>query len=114
MMKALNLSLRLNSGEREMLKRAAAAAQENQSEFIKNSIQLRIQNRQLAVKPKGMAELMDTFFIEPYHPLKVSKADAAEIEELSRKSAAGELEFDNGPKVKVLIPSRRRKSTALI
>jgi uncharacterized protein (DUF1778 family) len=107
MMKPLNMSIRFGGSERELLKRAADTSGENMTEFVKNSILLRIQNKQLQVKPLDLAQVMDQLLVTPYHPSQVSKKDAAQIKDLLEADRAGKLDFKAMGRVAVQRPKRK-------
>ena len=106
-MKAINYSFRTDNSELDVWKVAAGEAEENLSEFIRNSVRLRIQNRQLHLKPKTLNDLMGALVLKPYDPANVSAEDAKEIESLLEQSRRGELEFLDTGKARVKPPKRR-------
>jgi hypothetical protein len=105
-MKSINYSVRTDDKELDVWRLAAGVAEENLSEFIRNSVMLRIQNRQLHLKPKTLTELMGALVLKPYNQADVLAKDAKEIEELLEKSRKGKLEFVNSGKARVKPPKR--------
>ena len=101
-------SIRINASQKLLFQRAAALAHEGLTEFLTNSAMLRIQNRQLGMKPQDPMEVVGTVFLEPYDPAKVTRADAMEIEEINDRAAMGKL---SGPVLgyaKVHAPKRTK------
>jgi hypothetical protein len=108
-MKTSQMNIRIQPAQKSLLQQAAEAAHENFTEFLLNSAMLRIQNKQLGVKPVDPMEVMGQLFFEPYDEKKVSKKDAARIRELVEQDRRGELKYDTIGTVKVKPPKRDRQ-----
>lgn len=105
-------SIRIDPGQKSLFQKAAAQAHEDLTEFLINSAMLRIQHRQLAVKPCDPMEVLESVYLETYAPSQVSRTDAREIEERNALAAKGEL---TGPVIgmaKVRLPKRDGNSSA--
>lgn len=99
-------SIRIETGQKTLFQKAAALAREDLTEFLVNSAMLRIQHRQLAVKPEDPMALMENLYLAPYEPSLVSLGDAKDIENLNALAAQGKLTGPVIGKVKVRPPKR--------
>lgn len=84
-------SIRIDPGQKSLFQKAAAQAHEDLTEFLINSAMLRIQLRQLMMKPRDPMEVLENVYLESYDPSQVSRMDAQEIEERNALAAKGEL-----------------------
>ena len=84
-------SIRIDPGQKTLFQKAAAQAHEDLTEFLINSAMLRIQLRQLALKPHDPMKVLEGIYLETYDPSQVSRKDAYEIGERNAAAAKGEL-----------------------
>jgi uncharacterized protein (DUF1778 family) len=57
------ISIRIDPGQKTLFSKAAAQAGENLTEFLVNSAMLRIQKRELEVKPENAMQAVDRIFL---------------------------------------------------
>ena len=102
------MSIRIDASQKALFRRAATLAREDLTEFLANSAMLRIQNRQLAVKPQDPMSVVESVYLEPYDPAKVSRVDAMEIAELNARAGQGKLPGRIIGHAKVIAPKRKK------
>jgi hypothetical protein len=84
-------SIRMDPGQKNLFLKAAAQAHEDLTEFLVNSAMLRIQQHQLALKPRDPMVVLESVYLRPYDPSLVTHKDAQEIAELDALAAKGGL-----------------------
>lgn len=100
-------SIKMEADQRDVFRRAAGLAHEDFTEFMVNSAMLRIERHMLEVKPQSPMAAFSRLHLEPYDPVKVSVADAKEIEDLLAKESRGGLEYEELGEIRVRPPSGR-------